>query len=167
MKTARVILLLVFVLALLPQVHQRFMGSFMTENIAEPSNQIPLLINPLTPGLYSNYSGSLFFEENTLYDRLFRLINPEILKSYEGSYTIDELRADPNNPQSFKLNSSWFFGDPSLPHAGISLQKNPLTGEYEFIGGQFFLPKAGVGMSHEADQQTGESRTFLNIKKSF
>ncbi|VGO21698.1 hypothetical protein [Pontiella sulfatireligans] len=101
----------------------------------------------------------------SLYDQIAGTIDPEELKQYEGSYSLDELHGD--GSMQFKLNSAWVVGDLNTPQAGLTIRKNSKSGEYEISGGEVFLPSRGVGMSYEQDEEAGESRTFFNMKKEF
>jgi hypothetical protein len=101
------------------------------------------------------------------YDRITALIDPESLRQYEGTYTLDELLSGNGQAPAFSLNSSWFIGSSNLPQAGILLRKNPDSGQYEFSGGDLYLPGSGVGVRYEEDEQSGETRTFINVKKKF
>jgi hypothetical protein len=123
--------------------------------------------NPLVLDLYAEYTNAPTFKKQTLYDRVGGLITPEQLSKYEGSHTWDELRADPDHPRSIHLNSAWVVRGSNMPHAGIRVQKNPATGQYEISGGELNMPDDGLGMSYEKDSESGETRTFLNMKKKF
>jgi hypothetical protein len=100
------------------------------------------------------------------HNRLTDLLTPEYLQRYEGSYTLDELRDMQDRPRSFKLNSAWLIGTSNIPQAGVRLQEDPDTGNYKVRGGEVNLP-SGMGVSYEKDSDSGETRTFLNIKKQF
>ena len=107
------------------------------------------------------------FEQRTFADRFSSMLAPESLKKYEGSYTIDDLISGRDTAPAVRLDSSWFIGGSNTPTTNIRVRKNPGTGQYEWVGGEVFLPGPGVGVRYEKDGESGETRTFLHIKKSF
>ena len=119
------------------------------------------------PDPYSDYPGRPVFREKTLSELVTSLVNPEKLQQYEGSYTLDELRGGKDGELSFNLRSSWIVGSSNTPQAGLRFRRNPLTGQYEVVGGEVYFPSSGIGVSHELDEDSGETQTFLNMKKEF
>ena len=107
------------------------------------------------------------FQQKPYAQSLLEQLDPELFRKYEGSYTFNELRArNAAETPSVSVNSSWVFGG-SAPQAGLTVQRNPLTGQYEVSGGELFLPNSGMGLSYEKDAESGETRTYLNLKKEF
>ncbi len=105
--------------------------------------------------------------EDSLTDRLFSLIDPEALQSYEGSYTTDDLLSEKSGTPSVTLKSCWFFGNEESPQVAARISRAPLTGAYEVSGGELFLPRSGMGLSVEKDIDSGETRTVFSIKRDF
>lgn len=106
--------------------------------------------------------------EQSLYDKLLSMVDREMLEKYEGSYTKEDLTSSEGDGSlSFSLSSSWLLSSSNLPTAGLRVRLNPQTKEYEVVGGEFYLPKSGFGISHETDQESGERKSFLNMKKTF
>lgn len=136
-------------------------------------------LSPSIPEVKTNLLAYTFepaeeYPEGSLYvhhsfaDRLFGMVHPESLEKYEGSYSTHDLHhQNDNKSKSFGLNSSWVTGNSNLPEAGVHVAQNPVTGKYEVNGGEIFLPDPGVGVSYEKDEESGESKTFLNWKTTF
>lgn len=106
------------------------------------------------------------YTHHSLGDSLLTMLNPESLKKYEGSYTTDDLKNGDDSSSEIKLKSSWITGS-SIPAIALLVGQNPASGKYEINGGEVYLPSRGIGLSFEEDQNTGESQTFLNMKRTF
>lgn len=119
----------------------------------------------LAPVLARKYNLAEIKEEK----KSLNWITPESLYKYQGSYTLEELMqgSDNNDSLDFTLKSKWFLPYPNIPQAGVTIRMNPQTGQREVVGGEFFLPKSGFGISQETDRDTGANRTYFNIKKKF
>ena len=83
-----------------------------------------------------------------------------------GSYTIEELM-EREGRGSLSIRSQWLFWDPHLPRAGITLQERMDGGPYKVSGGELFFPSAGIGVSYEKDDETGETKAQLHLNKEF
>lgn len=106
--------------------------------------------------------------EKTALEYVAPYLNREKLREREGSYSLGELKGDGNSKGvSVNLKSSWIAGGSNAPKAGLNVRLNPQTGQYEFIGGEVYLPGSGIGVSRQFDEESGESKTFLNLKKNF
>ncbi|MEN8255800.1 MAG: hypothetical protein ABFR33_10075 [Verrucomicrobiota bacterium] len=114
----------------------------------------------------SNKSPVLVYEYPSLTDRLLLMANPEWLGKYQGAYTLENLQSKGGTP-SLNVKSSWLVRNPNAPQIGITLRQNPATSEYDVGGGELFLPNRGVGVSYEKDEKTGETKTFLELKREF
>jgi len=107
-------------------------------------------------------------QKQSLYDQLASKIDREMLEKYEGSYTKEDLTTgEGDGSLAFSLSSAWILNSSNLPSAGLRVRLNPQTKEYEVVGGEFSLPKSGMGVSHERDEQSGENKTYFNFKRSF
>ncbi|MBT8042173.1 MAG: hypothetical protein KJN98_03315 [Pontiella sp.] len=107
-------------------------------------------------------------DKPTLFDRATSLVDTNKLKLYEGSYTLDQLgTGNGSGGVAVNLRSSWLIGNTNMPQAGLRVRLNPLTQQYEVVGGEVYLPGRGIGLSSEFDEGTGETRTFLNLQKEF
>jgi hypothetical protein len=89
----------------------------------------------------------------------------EWLKKHEGSYTLEDLMTQEDEPWEIPLNSGWFFGGSNSPQLNLRLQRNLDTGQLEIQGGELYLPKKNFGISHEQDDIKDETRTFFNLKR--
>ena len=118
--------------------------------------------NPPAPVLNATGTG-----QQTLFDRLVGKIDRESLEPYLGSYTWDDLAAGSGESTAYSINSGWIWGGSNTPKAGLTVRKNPQTGEYGLSGGEVFLPGKGIGFSYEKDPEKDETRAFLNLKKEF
>ncbi len=107
------------------------------------------------------------FSEESYSDRLMGMVNADLLKKYEGQYTWSDLQNQESGSSSFSLKSKWLIGSSNAPQVGIKAEKIQESEMYKVSGGEVFLPQSGVGVSYEKDSETGESKTFLNIKKEF
>lgn len=87
-------------------------------------------------------------------------------EAYMGSYTIEELM-ERDGVGSLNLRSEWLIRDPNLPRAGITLREDTEGGPYKVSGGELFFPNAGIGVSYEKDDETGENKAQLHLEKEF
>jgi hypothetical protein len=123
--------------------------------------------NLLSTAYLPDYSSNEFhYVQHSFADTLISMIDPELLKKYEGSYTDEELRERGDEPTVYNLRTSWFTVS-EAPSVGIHVILNPITGQYEIRGGDLYLPKSGFGMSYDENKTTGESETFFNWKREF
>lgn len=93
-------------------------------------------------------------------------LNLKFLKAYEGSYTTEDILSESNGDTTIPLDSGWLLKNSKLPRVRIRIHKDAETGEYEPIGGEAELG-GGLGVIYEEDEQTGEQKTLLRLKKSF
>lgn len=120
------------------------------------------------PATDAAYPGLRVAEDKSLFGLVSSVVDTNMLKQYEGSYTLDELgegRGD--GSVAVNIRSSWFLGGSNAPQAGLRVRLNPLTGQNEIVGGEIYLPGKGIGVSSELDEDSGEARTFLNLQKKF
>ncbi|MCF7849938.1 MAG: hypothetical protein K9M45_13885 [Kiritimatiellales bacterium] len=107
-------------------------------------------------------------QKQSFYDQWLSKIDRETLEKFEGSYTRDDLFSGSGDGSvAFSLNSAWILSSSNLPTAGLQMRMNPATMEYEVVGGELSLPKSGVGVVHERDEESGENKTYFNMKKNF
>jgi hypothetical protein len=101
------------------------------------------------------------------YNQLTEMLNPEMFEAYEGSKTWEELKAGDGSPLSFTLKSDWIVSDSDKPTAGLTVQKNSDTGDFEISGAEVFLPNSGFGMSIEEDKDSNKTKAYFKVKKEF
>jgi hypothetical protein len=124
--------------------------------------------NPLNLALSTNIRlDTTHPDKPSLLEILFTRIEAGDLKTYEGSYTWDELKTKQDNPQSYSLRSKWLFHDSNVPQATAIIQEDPETGSYELRGGALFFPTPGIGLRHEETDSSGETRSAVYLKKEF
>ncbi len=142
-----------------------------------PPKSIPFVFTPplkpatqpvAKPDTGPVYPGLPVAEDKSLFGLVTSVVDTNLLKRYEGSYSLDELgegRGD--GSVAVNIRSSWFLGSSNAPQAGLRVRLNPLTGQHEIVGGEIYLPGKGIGVSSELDEGSGEARTFLNLQKKF
>ncbi len=124
--------------------------------------------NPLYAGDFKPLDSNLVVEGQVpLAERLMAAVDVGRLEKYEGSHSMEELKAMEQGPASYSVSSGWLFGGSNLPQAGLTVSERAEQGGYGVSGGEVFLPSSGMGVSYEKNEETGETKTFLNLKREF
>ena len=103
-------------------------------------------------------------QSSGLYDYLFSLVDPESLKRFQGSYSMEDLSS---GTPSYSLSSQWFLDRPFLPRVRVSVRKNEESGDYELGGLQVQLPNSPLNVSYEHDADSDEQKALLQLRFSF
>ena len=103
-----------------------------------------------------------------------QLINktlPGMLESRTGSYTAVSGPFQNRGPSPIGLRSDWvmprLFPKKSIPSVHLRIIKNPVTGEYQPVGGSLRLPGTGFEANYETKLNSEDHEATLQWKISF
>lgn len=66
---------------------------------------------------------------------------------------------------TFQLKSDWV-GVSNVPSTSLKMRYNPETGTYEFLGAEMTIEQQ-IGLGYEDDPESGETKGYLQLRKSF